>query len=212
MAIDLNSKWWADHPEGTQLQTYGTDYGFDEIPLEVTLEWHSGGWKKIVGVRIGSEITNPLRRGFKEGISQPLNDFENPEAMQSQEISLDLIAKASKVVLEIQQDLEQTRAAVAMLRKMKKSESVAELQSRNLKGKLNRKHSAKHSDPQLERENLFRVTYGLKNLLKAEGIQDYAKMTADLLGIGVSTVHKYCKEAEKILKPSKATKKPRKEN
>lgn len=212
MAIDLNSKWWADHPEGTQLQTYGTDYGFDEIPLEVTLEWHSGGWNKIVGVRIGSEITNPMRRGFKEGISQPLKDFENSAEMHSQEISLDLIAKASKVVLEIQQDLEQTRAAVAMLRGEAIYEAVAEWQKRNLKSKLARKHSAKHSDPQLERENRFRVTYGLKNLLKDHGIEAYAEMTADLLGIAIPTVHKYCKEAEKILKPSKATKKPRKEN
>ena len=193
MAVDLESEWWRDHKDGTLLKTFGTDHGFAGVPVEVTLQWRNSGWNRIVGVRIGSEITNQVQPTFKNGIAKPRETSKTDFRIEFEEIHPDLIQSLTRLAIEIQQDIEQTRAAVDLIRGEKLFSLVL-----SLRGKIAPK-SSKHIDRNYEKENFWRLTYGLKNLLRDKGHEDYAELTGKLLGIGTSTVHKYYKEGERLM-------------
>jgi hypothetical protein len=221
MAVDLEQEQWKQQTDGTLLKIHEPQQSYAGVPVEVVLRWARGGWNEIVDVRIGSEVTNLVHPAFnKNGLATTSffqgDDLPDP-AMSFVAIHPDVLQRLATIAYKVQQDIETTRAAVQFVRDNGTLADIARIQEQSLKkshvGTVARKTN-KVSDNKQDKVSDWLTAYNLKALLEQQGFEKFVQLTADLLGIGVSTVHSHCKKAEQHLaaqaptKPKAPTKKP----
>lgn len=212
MAIDLEQEQWRTQPDGALLKVYEPQRSYVGVPVEVVLRWAQGGWNEIVDVRIGSEVTNLIHPAFnKNGIAKTSVAFANDgdPVMSFVAIHPDVLQRLATIAYKVQQDIETTRAAVQFIRDNGTIADIARMQERNLKrshvGTVARKAS-KVSDAKQDKVSEWLAAYKLKALLEQQGFEKFSQLTAELLGIGESTVYSYCKKAEQHLAAQATTK------